>query len=820
MVSYGVNVLFLHGRSKFVRIGRVIRLLALGFFIPVLSSPGWTQTEENKKPAENSAWIKAIQNRARALTKNVDAVSKGAKGVGSPIGDRKAWAEIAKSPNFKNVPAEAEKMRRATIPLANEDDYMIFYKIRTPDDEEIGREYERKYQYRRDRLFRLVLAECFENKGQYISDIELTISAICDEPCWSLPQDDPEGKRFAGESKFIDPSTAKTAWNLATVHYWLGRKLSPETRKEIEATVTERVLSVFEDAIRTDHYESIPWANNFGAVNASCHASVIGAAAALIDSAEKRATYFAAADVNIEKFLRALNRDGYFIEGIAAWNEGYGSLILLAETMYQATDGRIDLFKRGNVKEAAQYGARMEITPGVYEETGDRRRGERPLIFPSAFIGKRFKTDLTEIESRTPFFGVGPGDLFTIGICCFPNSATMEKGQAGKIQKAPVETPRSEFQTNQIVIFRSGKNDPAQMGVLLKGGNNAEYGNHNDVGTYVVALGGGKPLVDIGPRFDRPGAVIENRLESNMINSLGHPVPRIDEKLQGSGKAAVASVMERDYTDQADTIKFDLAAVYGWSDSNEVKELSRTFLYDRAGTDPQTPGLANLTVIDRFRGRKSRSFENCVITFGPFRKLTEDEESETIELIVGEGPQAVHITITNDVVEMSKETKKYVRGPKPMVFEAGLLDEPLPGEAKTPFRLSFAMVEPVSDMTMTVKIRPAAKSEWDLAKKEPGDPDKVYTSSIDESAEEIGPGIGVASIFTMEDPSEITDEMLFKECLKAFRKMGREAIASFKQASDEELKTQLEMLRYAHPAFAQLTDQQIDELIRYLKDNL
>ncbi len=39
---------------------------------------------------------------------------------------------------------------------------------------------------------------------------------------------------------------------------------------------------------------------------------------------------------------------------------------------------------------------------------------------------------------------------------------------------------------------------PAPLAVALKGGHNAEHHNHNDVGSFVVALGKSTPLADPG----------------------------------------------------------------------------------------------------------------------------------------------------------------------------------------------------------------------------------------------------------------------------------------------------------------------------------
>jgi hypothetical protein len=812
-------------KNSVFQFSAVVFLAAIGLVCGGTFGQNTTVGEKEKRAI--SPRVKKIFERGQILTANVISVSKGAKGVGVPIAEREQWNTVAISPAFKKVIAEAEKLQKEPIPESTEEDYMRFYETKTKSYNEINRDYENKFNQRRNRLFQLVLAECFENKGRFIRDIEETILVICMEPNWTTPWEDSDAKKFKGESQAIDFQIARTAWNLATVHYWLQKKLSGNTRDLINNSIRARVFSVFEDAVLTDNYSLIGWANEANHLNAMCHAAVVGSALALIDSAELRAKYIASAEINVEKFLQIFTRDGYFPDGAWAWNEGYGAFLLLAETLYQATGGRIDMFKRPNIKEAALYGPRMEITSGVYESFGNRWRGDRPVLFPTAFISKRFQMGLTEIENHAPFFGIGPGHLYMVGIYCFPNSATNQKGLVSGKEIPPLETFRSEFPLNGVMILRTGKNEQNQIGVQLKGGNNNERNNHSDVGTYIVAINGGTPLCDIGARYNRHGLVINDIMESNLVNSFGHPVPRINEHLQKNGKGTVAPLLLREYTDETDTLKFDLQYVYEWKDPKEVREFTRTFIFDRTGKDPDSSGKAMLSVVDYFRGRKPIAFENCLITFGPFKMLTEDEESLTRELIVGEGRQALHITVSNKVIELDQATNKFAKRSKPMIFEAGALNEPIPRTTNIPFRLSFGFDTPVDEVTMTIKIRPAAVSKRNVAKNSPGTADRIYTSPIDdqELAEEVKkpesedePTSGNTE--TTDDP--ITAALLQKygPLIDEFIKKSPVPIEMLKILPDEELKTQFRRIKQTNPMLKNIPDDQDDAIIKILRSKI
>ncbi|MDR0870257.1 MAG: hypothetical protein LBN39_05630 [Planctomycetaceae bacterium] len=780
---------------------------------------------------------KKIYERAKTLTASVINVSKGRKGVGEPISERKHWDEIGTSKPFSGLIAEAEKLQKESVAEPDQEEYMRFYTAGGKTFDDVNHVYEEKFYTRRDRLYKLVLAECIENKGRFLSGIEKIIGVICSEVCWTHPLKDDGAAIYQGKSKRINEDVAQTAWDLATAHYWLERKLPDNTRTLINETVKARVFNVFEAAVVTDRYENISWANDAGYENVTCHAAIVGAALALTDSAERRAQYIAAAELNVETFLQSFTRDGYFTDGALAWNEGYGSFIQLAEMLYQATNGRIDMFKRPNIAEAALYGPRMEIVPGVYEMFGDHWRGDNPALFPTAFMSRRSSMGLTAIENSAPYFGIGPGHLYMVGICCFPNTASEKRGLAIKQQLPPLQTLRSEFPLNGVMVLRTGKSDKKQIGVQLKGGNNDERSNHSDVGTYIVALGSGTPLCDIGARFNRQGLVIKDLYESNLVNSFGHPVPKVDDKLQKNGKGTVCPLLFREYTGDCDTLKFDLQYVYEWEDPKRIREFTRTFVYDRTGKNAGTAGTANLTVIDRFRVRTAMKYENCLITFGPYLILTEDAAAPVQELLVGEEDSCLHITVSGEVNEIDTDTKKYAKKNKPMIFESGALDEPMPRTAKIPFRLAFGFEEPVDDITMTVKIRPASVAERNKAKDNPGITMKTYTSPLDtEPVKETQPGEG--GLFAGADGGMMPEGGLFggkkqpaaavpvpenlekyAAAIDNFLNMPGVAMG-LKMKTDAELKAMLQEFKKKVPAFKDVPNGLDDELVRLLRAKL
>ena len=109
--------------------------------------------------------------------------------------------------------------------------------------------------------------------------------------------------------------------------------------------------------------------------NSVCLAGVTGAALTSIESPQRRAFFAASAEKYIQYFLEGFTPDGYCSEGVGYWNYGFGHFVMLAETIKQATGGKVDLLAPKRIRPIALFGRRMEILPGVYPAFADCTRG-------------------------------------------------------------------------------------------------------------------------------------------------------------------------------------------------------------------------------------------------------------------------------------------------------------------------------------------------------------------------------------------------------------------------------------------------------------
>jgi len=161
-----------------------------------------------------------------------------------------------------------------------------------------------------------------------------------------------------------------------------------------------------------------------------------------------------------------------------------------------------------------------------------------------------------------------------------------------------------------------------------------------------------------------------------VLNSFGHPVPRVAGKLQRSGRAAAAKIVKAEFTDQKDTLAIDIASCYAVA---ELTRLTRTFEFSREGR-------GSLRVADEVQFASPQAFETALVTYLPWKQTAAGT------LLVGEGAEAVKVTID--------------AGKQAFRIEPTEIKEDVPG-GRLPVRLGIVLVEPVREAAVRLTITPA-----------------------------------------------------------------------------------------------------------------
>jgi len=583
-------------------------------------------------------------------------------GLGRPVSDRAAWRGVAKLKGYRSALADGEKVLAAPLPPQGDELFLDYSRTGNRT------RWQRVASRRRGRIRSLALAECIENKGRFIGELEKTLAALCAERTWVMPAHDGGLRNFKGTQVDIDLGSSALAWEIATTYYLLGEKLSDKTRAGIRENLRRRILDPYLAMVAGKR--KVNWwmmtTNNWNAV---CLAGVTGTALAVVESRDERATFVAAAVKYSKNFLRGFTPDGYCSEGLGYWGYGFGNYVLLAETAWQATGGKVDMMAGAAVRGPAMFPQRIAIINGVSPAFADCNVTARASAEMVHFISRRY--GLGASPARDGEFATASGTLAAGMIRTFPNSTT--KIPRGKADDGP--GLRTWFKDAGVLICRPAPKSACKIGVALKGGHNAEHHNHNDVGSYVVVTGKTPVLVDPGAEVYTKRTFSSKRYVSGVLNSLGHPVPRIAGKLQRPGSKARGTVLKTDFTDAADTLTIDYRAAY---DVPTLKKLTRTFTYSRLAA-------GSLTVTDQAAFSKPTTFETALITLGKWKQSAPDT------VIVTDGGQSLRISIDT--------------GGAPYTIEAAQIKEDV--RTRTlPTRIAIILKAPVTEATVTLRTTP------------------------------------------------------------------------------------------------------------------
>jgi len=587
-------------------------------------------------------------------------------GLGAPASDRAAWKALAASKGYSGIVDQAAELIGATLPAQSDDLYLDYSRTGNRS------RWQKVASSRRSRIGLFTVAECLENRGRFIADLEKVIAAVCSERTWVYPAHDGGLANFRGRTIDIDLASSYVGWELATSRYLLGDKLSAKTRKLIDENLRKRIFDPYM-AMVSGKRRAIWWMSTTNNWNAVCLAGVTGAALANIESRDERAGYVSAAMKYSKSFLRGFTPDGYCSEGLGYWSYGFGNYVQLTETIWQATGGQIDMMEADNVRTPAMFPQGIEIINGVSPAFADCSVGTKAPADMVQFLSRRYAlgADPADDKDLIGFKGHLPASM----IFSFPSSiSAVHKGKA-----ADGPGVRTWFDKAGVLICRPKPKSKCLIGVALKGGHNGEHHNHNDVGSYVVVVGKKQVLVDPGAEVYTARTFSSKRYASGVLNSLGHPVPHIAGQLQGTGRAARGRVVKTSFTDDADALVLDISSAY--KQVKELTKLNRTFIYCRTG-------LGSLKVCDEVAFSKPATYETALITLGKWKR---DGDSA---VIVSDGGHELRVKIDAGGARFeirAEQIKENVR-------------------TKTlPTRIGIALRAPVTKAMVTLTITPVKK---------------------------------------------------------------------------------------------------------------
>ena len=374
--------------------------------------------------------------------------------------------------------------------------------------------YEKTYFSKRIRMNTLaILCLIYPERNEYIEKLQDTIWAICDEYSWFLPahaQNYPET-----EYDTVDLFSSETAFALSEIKYLLGDRLDNLINKRIDDEIRRKVLNPFK--IKIQRWER--WENNWAAV---CAASV--GASFMYQAPEEFSEVRERISSSINCFLNGYKDDGACLEGLAYWEYGFGFYIWYADLLEEFTCGEENLFDSEKVKNIADFAQKIYLAKNVTTSFSDSIGHGNLMVGMCHFLKERYGDKMI----------LPPSGLKTDDHCgrwchhirsfVFYNS---------EYKDAPFNN-NAEYLLPDAAWYI--KRTPSYS-FAIKGGNNAEPHNHNDIGSFIFAVGERQLIADLGcgeytSDYFRP----ETRYSILCNCSFGHSVPIINGKAQCEGE--------------------------------------------------------------------------------------------------------------------------------------------------------------------------------------------------------------------------------------------------------------------------------------------
>ena len=476
--------------------------------------------------------------------------------------------------------------------------------------------YERRY-FKFRHFGPLIAAYCTTGDAKYLKNIEARLRLLLSLPTWVLPAHDRSLQGYRGESVVVDLFSANLGSELATTLFILEPVLDKKLAADVRKAVFHHVITPIEEAVEGKcSPDRFWWLNGSNNWNPVCKRGVISAILKIGMEKERIDKILKLFFDNFGTYMASFGDEGYCDEGLAYWGGSCGEYLIISALLKQY-DGRDVLSSEPRMLKAVMYPENIMMAPGFYPAytdcSIDAKPGMYTLQLRDIMLGRRkgFSDDIKFGDS-------------VVEMCMrlyYP------------VDNTPVEVkndePFSKFTDAGAFVMRQMPGSP--LSVSFKGGHNRESHNHNDVGTYIVAVDGVPLVLDPGGEIYSARTFSPRRYESKLLSSYGHSVPVISGQLQTnmSGKPTenppknetpveliCGVLLKHDFSADYGMAKFDISRVY--NHIPEVKKLERTFIFDRKNG-------GSFSVSDEAGFSKATDFEGAVITLGEVKELGDNK---------------------------------------------------------------------------------------------------------------------------------------------------------------------------------------------------
>jgi hypothetical protein len=407
-------------------------------------------------------------------------------------------------------------------------------------------EYESSFFYRRTRLAAAVLGLlCGEEMAGEVSD---GVWLLCEETSWCVPAHEP-GPLPDPQRPRVDLFAAETAALLAYAGYLAGDALDRLVRRRLRDEVTRRVLAPFRD--RDDWW----WLGLTGRPLINWTPWILSnilPASLLLDADPLPACVRAVAA--LDRYLEGQPDDGGCDEGIHYWWRAGASLFECLATLASACGDDFGVFAEPKLRAIARYplAARISRDWVVNFADGHARAGsvaaELLYRFGRAVGDEEVAAHALALREPVSLVAAPDGSLGRVVAALADSEWSSSPGRELRLPA------RTWLPDTEVLVARSDSG----LFLAAKAGHNDESHNHNDVGSFIVALDGVPLLIDLGTEAYTAKTFGPDRYSLWTTGSSWHNVPSVDGVEQRAGRSFAA----RHVTSDGASLTMDIAGAY------------------------------------------------------------------------------------------------------------------------------------------------------------------------------------------------------------------------------------------------------------------
>ncbi|MZD05672.1 heparinase [Streptomyces sp. SID5785] len=408
-----------------------------------------------------------------------------------------------------------------------------------------------------------------------LDDVLDGVWALCEETSWVLPAHDfrvlgshgrAPGLLPDPEHPTLDLGASMTAVLLALTDAIVGDELDlidPLVRRRLRHEVSARVLRPYLERDDWGWYDgSTAKLNNW---NPWIHSELLLATALTVESDAVRCALVDRIVQGLDTYLAAQPADGGCDEGPHYWWRAGASVFECLETLTSLLGTGPDVFGLPLVRALAQYPLTTWIGAGWAVNFADgpaRPRETWPALLhrygrrtaqPEVCAHARALRGTADAALPAPD---GPFDLRRVTDALFDPDWR---------SAAPADFPLPAHRwlpDTQVLVSRATSGTERGLLLAAKAGHNDESHNHNDVGSFIVALDARPLIVDAGVGTYRRETFSPERYGIWSMTSEFHNLPVVNGHGQRPGAAFRATDVTHRHDAMLDELAGDIAAAY------------------------------------------------------------------------------------------------------------------------------------------------------------------------------------------------------------------------------------------------------------------